>query len=665
MKFPAFITRTRAIAALLILAIGGGYLYHRQSSQTDTSTRYTLGTVEKQTIITSVKGTGQVSGLREFKVSPDVSAKVTKVLVKVGDRVTAGTPLVDLDRKSALRTVRDAEQSVRDASLSLESAKLEFQKSQKSADELSVIQSKNSLAKAKRDLQDLQSGPTEYELKQAQADLDSAEARIRLSDDGSMPKTVRDEYDTFAVSLQGIAQNLDAYLSDTDSVLAIDSTVASLRYAKYISILDTSRKEAASQAYAQAKIAIKAASTAAKSLKTKNEDTVNIDAARILIDQALDISSTMLLRTSEALQQSLVASDFSQSELDGLKNKIDSDRSSVSSKIQSLLSSTQSIQKAKDDYESNRLSYQKTLNSFENTKAGATSAEIATAQERVNEAQAQLDSLLSKPDPIDLQLARNSLSQRESSLATAQHKLADAQEALNSYTVIAPFDGVIVALPLDVASDASPSSPVATLMTSQKVVTVPLNEVDASKVKNGQKATLTFDAIDGLSLTGEVILLDPIGTVSQGVVNYSVHVAFDAEDERIKSGMSASVSIITEVKADVLAVPNAAIKTQNETSYVETFNTSDIPAASSTSQFFTTKETPNRIIIQTGTANDEYTEITSGLKEGDRIVTQSIKPSATTGSATTRTTTGGAAAATGGNAIRIPGIGGGGGFGGR
>lgn len=663
MKFPAFLTRTRLIAGVLLIAIAGGYYYHRQSTQTDTATRYALGTVEKQTIVTSVKGTGQVSGLREFKVSPEVSSKVTKVLVKVGDHVTAGTPLVDLDRTDALRTIRDAEQSVRDASLSLESAKLEFQKSQKPADNLSVIQSQNSLAKAKRDLQDLQSGPTEYELKQAQADLDSAEARIRLSDDGSMPKTVRDEYDSYVISLQGIAQNLDAYLADTDSVLAIDSTVTSLRYAKYISILDTSRKEAASQAYAQAKIAIKAASTNAKNLKTKNEDPVNIEAARILIDQALDISSTMLLRTSEALQQSLVASDFSQSELDGLKNKIDSDRSSVSSKIQSLLSSTQSIQKAKDDYESSRLSYQKALNSFENIKAGATSAEITTAQERVHEAQAQLDSLLSKPDPIDLQLARNSLSQRESSLTTAQHKLADAQEALNSYTVVAPFEGVIVALPLDIASDASPSSPVATLMTSQKVVTVPLNEVDASKVKDGQKATLTFDAIDGLSLTGEVILLDPIGTVSQGVVNYSVHVGFDAEDERIKSGMSASVSIITEVKSDVLAVPNAAIKTQNETTYVETFNSADIPSTSSTGQLFTSNATPNRVIVETGVANDEYTEILSGLKEGDHIITQSIKPSTTSGTATTRTT---GAAATTGNAVRIPGLGGGGAaFGGR
>ncbi|MCC7357397.1 efflux RND transporter periplasmic adaptor subunit [Candidatus Uhrbacteria bacterium] len=649
MRLPASLTRLRLIALFLLIAIGSGYLVYSKKIEASTVPSYRLGTTEKQTLITSVKGTGQVAGLREFVVSPEVSGRITAIHVKVGDKVSAGTPLVDLDRKNALRTMRDASQSMRDAQIALASAQLEFKESQKPVDSLTLIQAENAYAKAKRDLADLQNGPTDYDVKQAEADVANAEFRIRLTD-GSMPTTVRDSYDSFVITLQDISHNLDQYLNDADSVLGIDSTITSMRYIKYISLLDTSLKNTATQEYGRAKISILAASNAVKSLNAKNEDPSTIENTRLLVAQALDQSSAMLQHTSDALQASLTASDFSQSELDGLKNKIESDRSSISSKSSALLTGTQAIQKAKDSYESDRLSYQKTLNSLEKIKAGATSSDISTAQERVRETEASLEALRSKPDSIDTALAKNSLEQRQSSLTSAQNKLADAQDALNSYTVLAPFDGTIVALFFGISSDASPGSSVATLMTSQKIVSVPLNEIDAAKVKNGQKATITFDAIDGLSLTGEVILLSQIGTLTQGVVNYTVQIAFDSEDERIKSGMSASVSIITNVRPDVLVVPNAAIKTQNEQSYVETLETKN---TSSTTGLIESTIPPSRLPIETGISNDEITEVTSGLKEGEKIIFQTIAPAATTQKTTSPRTTGFPVGGFGGGAMRI------------
>ena len=96
-----------------------------------------------------------------------------------------------------------------------------------------------------------------------------------------------------------------------------------------------------------------------------------------------------------------------------------------------------------------------------------------------------------------------------------------------------------------------------------------MNEVDVAKIKVGQKTTLTFDAIDGLSIAGEVIDIDAVGTVTQGVVNYNVKIGFDTQDERIKPGMSVSATIIIEVKQDVLLIPNSAIKSAGEAYYVE------------------------------------------------------------------------------------------------
>ncbi len=164
-------------------------------------------------------------------------------------------------------------------------------------------------------------------------------------------------------------------------------------------------------------------------------------------------------------------------------------------------------------------------------------------------------------NPIDLQISKNSIEQKKVALADLKTKLAD-------YVIYAPFAGIITAVDAKKGDSVSSGTTLTTLITHQKIAEISLNEVDAAKVKVGQKVTLTFDAIEGLSITGEVAEIDTLGTVSQGVVNYAVKIVFDTQDERVKSGMSVSATIITEVKQDVLLVPNAAVKSNNE-QYVE------------------------------------------------------------------------------------------------
>jgi hypothetical protein len=84
--------------------------------------------------------------------------------------------------------------------------------------------------------------------------------------------------------------------------------------------------------------------------------------------------------------------------------------------------------------------------------------------------------------------------------------------------------------------------------------------------------------------------------------------------------MSTSVSIITQVKTDVIAVPNAAIKVQGNTNYVQTLDASG---------------QPQNVQVQIGIADDSYTEIISGVTEGEEVVTQTIN--LTTAAKTTTT----------------------------
>lgn len=198
----------------------------------------------------------------------------------------------------------------------------------------------------------------------------------------------------------------------------------------------------------------------------------------------------------------------------------------------------------------------------------------------------------------------------------AENAVADAQSNLSKYYVTAPFDGILASIPVTEGQQASGATTLGTIITDQQVATIPLNEVDAAKVSIGQKATLSFDAIDGLTITGKVVQIDTLGTVSQGVVNYSVKIAFDTEDPRVKSGMSASASIATGVAQDVLTVPISAVKGSGDGTYV-------LVAASETDT------SPVQTPVTTGLSDDTNTEITSGLSEGTLVVRKTVTATAT------------------------------------
>lgn len=208
---------------------------------------------------------------------------------------------------------------------------------------------------------------------------------------------------------------------------------------------------------------------------------------------------------------------------------------------------------------------------------------------------------------INLKTAQLSLNQAQDSLKTAK-------EELSNHTIVAPFDGVIAKVPLEAGDKVSNGSALATIITKVMKVSILLNEVDATKIKVGDKATLTFDAIDGLTMEGTVYEVDVLGTVSNGVVSYGVNISFDGNDNRIKAGMTTNISISTGSASNVLAISSAAISSNNGKSYVF------VPVSNTTAKSTTDKTTLKEVEVLTGLSGDELTEITSGLLEGETYV---------------------------------------------
>jgi RND family efflux transporter MFP subunit len=232
-----------------------------------------------------------------------------------------------------------------------------------------------------------------------------------------------------------------------------------------------------------------------------------------------------------------------------------------------------------------------------------------------------------------------SLQSSAQSIANQERNLRELKNDLSYYTVTAPFAGTIASVSLKRFDSVSTGSSVATLITTQKIAQLSLNEVDATKINLGDNATLTFDAIENLTLTGEVIEIDAVGTVSQGVVSYKVKIGFDSQDERIKSGMTVNSSIQTDVRQDVLAIPSSAVKTQNGVTYVQVFNPS-LPQTGGVGGLVSAVP-PTQVQVKTGISDDTKVEILEGLKEGEQIVTRTIGGAATTNTAPPNNTRGG------------------------
>ncbi|MBI5530538.1 MAG: efflux RND transporter periplasmic adaptor subunit [Candidatus Doudnabacteria bacterium] len=234
---------------------------------------------------------------------------------------------------------------------------------------------------------------------------------------------------------------------------------------------------------------------------------------------------------------------------------------------------------------------------------------IDSAQNSLDKANLQMDNLLAAASNADISSAK-------AQITSAKAQLENARTAYNKTIIKAPFDGVIASLTVSAGDEANAGTTILTIITKQQVAKVSFNEVDAAKVKVGQKAVLTFSSVPDLTITGVVEDVDNIGTVSQNVVNFSVVILFDTQDARIKPGMSVSASIITDVKQDVLMVPSAAVKTSNGSSYVQVLSNGQ----------------PVQKTVTAGSSNDTDTEISGDIAEGDEVVTQTI-----TGTAATKT----------------------------
>ncbi len=661
------------IFALLLLAAGGYYQY-QAAQKANVPPRYVLGAAQKGDIIVSVSGTGQVSASSQIDIKPKVSAQVLSIKAKEKQLVKAGDVIMQLDNYDLSVQAEQAKNSLQSAQAalnlkligptaediavsqnSINSAKLSYQASLSALDEAKRTADQN-LQKAK-----LQVDNAQLSLSNAQTSYDNAVSSGAL-DTNNSTQSLTNAYDNAKTTITASLLTMRSAVLATDNILGIDHT-ATFPNRNVLSAMNSQVLNDARTHYYAAKASLDGLETEYNN-SSGNWTTANEDALLIHAATALSNAKDMLHDIYGALTNTITASDLSQATLDSYRSGISSQENSAVSAISSLQGAAQSIISAKSSGSSTDLNSSSSLagakNSLATAKNNFTSAQSALAQTILDNktlienatndvaqkkisfdnAQFQYNLKVAKPRPEDLASSYLQISQAQNSYAVALKNLQEAR-------VVSPIDGEVAKIVPKKGDDVSSGTAVATVITTDKIAEITLNEVDAAKVSVGQKASLTFSAIDGLTISGVVASVDTLGVVSSGVVNYTVKIAFDTQDDRIKPGMSVSASIITDSKLGVLILSNSAIKTDNNGNYVEVLTGAAAANIAGSSAGITWPSVPTNKYIQTGLANDTNTEIIQGITEADPVVTQTI----------TKTST--VAAPSGTNAMRMLGGGGG------
>ncbi len=561
-------THKKMTVVLFLVFILAGYYGFKKATDTSGETRYIMGAITKGTLISSVSGSGQVSATNQVEIKPKVSGDIVSLNVKSGQTVKAGAIIATLDATDARKAVRDAE-------VNLETAKLTYEKLVAPNDALSELQWQNTLAKAKESKQ-----TSEENLKKAYDDgfndvsnaflelptimtgLDDLLYEMDASLGGSVGQQNIDYYTSYAKMNEAVSGKADQYKQE------VNTEYADARASYY-------------KAFLAYKMASRSSSTdTIESLITQTYETTKkiadtVKSANNLIQLYKDQSTTRNI-TPKAL------ADTHLSILSSYTSKTNSHLTNLLSSTNSITSNKTSISNADRTIAENELSFQK-------FQAGA--------------------------DSLDIRNSKINITQKENALA-------DAQTTLSNYYLRAPFDGTVAKISVEKGDSVSNGTSVATLITPQQVATLSLNEVDIAKVKVGQKATLTFDAVEDLTITGEVAEVDTIGTVTQGVATYAVKITFDTQDERIKPGMTVSATIVIDVKTDTLITENNAVKTSSDgkTFFVEMFSIT--PSGATDPAGTLSSVPPIEKTVTIGISNDTETEILSGVKEGDMVVTR-------------------------------------------
>ncbi|MBI2055531.1 MAG: efflux RND transporter periplasmic adaptor subunit [Candidatus Sungbacteria bacterium] len=282
---------------------------------------------------------------------------------------------------------------------------------------------------------------------------------------------------------------------------------------------------------------------------------------------------TFLDKLSLAVNSFSASASLSQATIDNYKSDISTARANVNTALANLTAADEKLRTA-----------QSNLNLAQNElalkKAGPTSEEIASQEAKVKQA--------------------------EANVASAEAQLAKA-------ILKAPISGTIARQDAKAGEIVAANAVLVSIISESNLgVEANIPEVDIGKIKAGNPVKINLDAFPGESFSGKVVRVDPAETIVDGVVNFKVDILFEGVSSRLKSGLTANLTIETLKKSDVLILPQFAIIENDQGTFAKKQEEGKV------------EEVPVKIGVR---GQRGLVEILDGLEENDKVLNIGLKTS--------------------------------------
>ncbi len=250
---------------------------------------------------------------------------------------------------------------------------------------------------------------------------------------------------------------------------------------------------------------------------------------------------------------------------------------------------------AKIAYEAAKTNYENTKVLYENNVVAKT--EFDTVERAYEQAKTAYELSITTIPEENERRAKDGLALAQAQYNSAVQKLADCD-------VKAPISGVVTAVNAVEGSMMSQTGPAFTIVNTDKInIVVSVSEKLISSLKVGDEADVYIKAVSQIPFTGKIIAVNA-GANQAGT--FDVKLEIDNPDGKIKSGMFGEVVFTKEENKDALVVPKNAVLENEEGKYV----------------YLSVDGKAKQVQVETGIETGEKIEITSGLKNGDLVITK-------------------------------------------
>jgi len=571
-------------------------------------------------ISAGISYTGDVKAVSQVNLLPKATGRIEKLSVDVGSKVKKGDVLAELDSATLQAQLSQAK-----ANLAAARAKLASMEDGSRAEQ--IAQAKANVDAAQAKLASLQAG-REEQIATAQAALDEAKARADTVKKGAKETDIQQAQaavDAAKAKLEQIKQ----WPTQTEwgqALAALDTARANMKAAEEkLADVKAGPKEAdikAAEALVEAK---RAALYAADDRKGWVSDSgvpsqyqwssaitsagqANRAAAAALADYNAAVEALNLLK-SRPLPADLAAAqsayDSAKASYEAAWHRVDQmKRGPTKEDIQqaeaNVASAEAALKRLKDgpteeDIKIADAAVARAEQALEMAKKPARAEEIAQAQSALVVAQQQYE-LAKKPyTEHDLELARASVQQAQAAAEMAEIALAETR-------VISPIDGVVSEKLQSVGALVSPQTPILSVISSDVEMVLGVDESQIGQIGEGQKAEITVAAYPGTVFPAKVVLVGP--SADPRTRTFTVKVRPDDQSGKLKAGMFAQVSIVTQEKENAVLVPKEAVVTRSGQSVV----------------FVVKEDVVEQRVVQIGLKKSGMVEITGGLKAGEEVV---------------------------------------------